>query len=138
MIFEKFEPFPLKVKKDSEKTWIWCPLRSKWLILTDEEWVRQQWIHYFLKQNYPKGWMIVEYTLNYQNKKNIRLDFALTKKNQELLLLAEFKKYDYSIGMKDLEQILRYANVLHTDYLMISNFFHTYLWDKNLNQWKIL
>lgn len=138
MIFEKFEPFPLKCKKNAEKTWIWCPLRNKWLILTQEEWVRQQWIQYFLKQNYPKGWMIVEYTLNYQNKKNIRLDLALTKENQELLLLAEFKKYDYSIGMKDLEQILRYANVLPTDYLMISNFFHTYLWDKNFNQWKTL
>ncbi len=111
MIFEKFIPFELKEKSELDKSFLWCPIRKKWLVFTPEEWVRQQWIAYFLKQNYPSGWIVTEFTFNYQNKKKIRLDLALLNENQDFFLLAEFKKIHYSIKTTDLEQCLRYASV---------------------------
>lgn len=138
MIIQKFEPFILKCKNEVEKTWVWCPIRNKWLILTPEEWVRQQWIQYFLSMNYPKGWMVSEYALNYENKKNIRIDLALLKPNQKIWLLAEFKKLNYQINIKDLEQIIRYAYQFHPEYLMISNYETTYIWNSSEKKWEVL
>lgn len=138
MIFSSFEPFPLQLKKQSEKTWIWCPIRSKWLVLTSEEWVRQQWIQYFLSLNYPKGWIVSEYSLNYQNKKNIRLDLALFNENEDLVLLAEFKKLDYKITTKDLEQALRYASIFQPRYIMLSNYKQTFIWNVQSKEWNVV
>lgn len=138
MIFEKFEPFEIKCKKDFHKTFIWCSIRNKWLIFTPEEWVRQQWIQYFLSKNYPKGWIISEFTLNYQNKKNIRLDLALLNEKQNIVLLAEFKKIDYVINTSDLEQVLRYASQLQPEYILISNYQKSYLWNHQTHEWSII
>ncbi len=138
MIFEKFEPFQITCKNDSDKTFIWCPIRNKWLVFTPEEWVRQQWIQYFLSLNYPKGWIISEYSLNYQNKKNIRLDLALLTKKQDILLLAEFKKMNYKIGIQDLEQVIRYASYLNPEYILVSNYQKSYVWNQQSKEWILI
>ncbi len=135
MKFEKFTPFNLKAKKEKDKTYLWCPIRKKWLIFTPEEWVRQQWISFFLYQNYPTGWIISEYTVTYQNKKKIRLDLALLDENQKMVLLAEFKKIDYQITSLDLEQLLRYASLLNPEYLLLSNYKQVFLWKQNSKSW---
>jgi hypothetical protein len=75
--------------------------------------------------------------LNYQNKKNIRLDLALLDENQNVVLLAEFKKLDYKIATRDLEQVLRYANLLHPEYIMISNYKQTFIWNRQNKEWNI-
>ncbi len=135
MILEKFEPFQIQCKKSFDKTLVWCPIRNKWLVFTPEEWVRQQWIQYFLNLNYPKGWIIAEYSLNYQNKKNIRLDLALLNENQNIFLLAEFKKMDYEIGIQDLEQVIRYASHLNPEYILISNYQKSFVWNQKTRKW---
>jgi hypothetical protein len=137
MIFQKFEPFELKAKIDSKNEYLWCPIRKKWLIFTPEEWVRQQWIAYFLSQNYPLTWIISEFTILYYSKK-IRLDLALVDNSQNIFLLAEFKNRNYSLGMKDLNQILRYAKLLNPQRLLISNFDNSYLWEQENNRWIFL
>ena len=40
---------------------IFDALRKKWLVLQDEEWIRQNFVHYLLKKmNYPKTLIALE------------------------------------------------------------------------------
>ena len=41
--------FDFKLKKNKDKIFIYDLVRKNWFLLTPEEWVRQHWIHYFLK-----------------------------------------------------------------------------------------
>ena len=47
--------FDFKIKKEKEKNVIFDEIRKKWIILTPEEWVRQNFIKYILSKNYPKS-----------------------------------------------------------------------------------
>ena len=60
--FPKFE-FSTKIKEN--KSYIFDPIRKKWLVLTSEEWVRQHCIQYFIKtKNIPLGLIQVEKKLS--------------------------------------------------------------------------
>jgi hypothetical protein len=138
MIIEKFKPFELINKQEGSTQFLWCPLRKKWLVYTPEEWVRQQWIAFFLHQNYPVGWMIAEYAFKYVNKKTIRIDLALLNASQQVELLAEFKNANYVFQTSDLEQLLRYAKILQPRFLLLSNFEQTYWYEVSQKTWQVI
>ena len=46
--------FHVKVTREAGKLFIWDEIRKKSVKLTPEEWVRQHFVHYLVKQkNYP-------------------------------------------------------------------------------------
>ena len=60
--------YKLKLKEIGEKTHIFDVVRKKYLILTPEEWVRQNFIQYLnIEKNYPLGLMGVEKKVKYNN-----------------------------------------------------------------------
>ena len=69
--------YKLKMKLVKETTHIFDVVRKKYLILTPEEWVRQNFIHYLNKEKkYPIGLMRVEQIVRYNSMKT-RADIVL-------------------------------------------------------------
>ena len=53
--------YSIKLKKEENKTLVFDPIRKKHIILTPEEWVRQNFIQFLIEEkNYPASLMAVE------------------------------------------------------------------------------
>jgi hypothetical protein len=90
------------------------------VVLTPEEWVRQNLLQYLVqKLHYPSSLIAVE--------KEIKLG-ALSKrfdivvyKNEKPWMIIECKEAKVALNEKTMEQILQYQQVLTAQYLFISN-----------------
>ena len=45
--------FEFKIKKENKNNIIFDEIRKKWIILTPEEWIRQNFIKYIISKKYP-------------------------------------------------------------------------------------
>ena len=55
-----FPAYDFKLKKNNNKTYIFDEIRMKWIFLTPEEWVRQNFIMYIKSKGYPLSLMNIE------------------------------------------------------------------------------
>ena len=46
-----FPDFEFKIKKENNNNIIFDEIRKKWIVLTPEEWVRQNFIKYLISKN---------------------------------------------------------------------------------------
>jgi hypothetical protein len=122
-IMEKlnFHDFDFSFKSKENKTYIFDPIRKKWLVLNPEEWVRQHCIQFLLKtKNVPLGFIQVEKKLNVNNTEK-RYDLVVFKPDHSIDLLVECKSPKVKITQKTFDQIAQYNLVLKSDYLMLTN-----------------
>ena len=113
--------YPHKIKKQEEKYYIFDVLRNKYVSLTSEEWVRQHFIHFLLKQKrYPKGLLAneVQVKLNGTQK---RCDTVLYNRDLSARMILEYKAPTVEITQAVFDQITRYNMALHVEYLVVSN-----------------
>ena len=69
--------YSLKFKTQEGKTYIFDPIRKKYLVNTPEEWVRQNFIQFLVKEKgYPASLMAVEMGIDVLNTKK-RCDIVL-------------------------------------------------------------
>ena len=62
--------YSIKLKKEGNKTLVFDPIRKKRIVLTPEEWVRQNFIQFLIQEkNYPASLMAVEMEINLLNTK---------------------------------------------------------------------
>ena len=116
-----FHDFDFSFKSKENKTYIFDPIRKKWLVLNPEEWVRQHCIQLLLKtKNVPLGFIQVEKKLNVNNTEK-RYDLVVFKPDHSIDLLVECKSPKVKITQKTFDQIARYNLVLKSDYLMLTN-----------------
>ena len=116
-----FHDFDFSFKSKENKTYIFDPIRKKWLVLNPEEWVRQNCIQFLLKtKNVPLGFIQVEKKLNVNNTEK-RYDLVVFKPDHSIDLLVECKSPKVKITQKTFDQIAQYNLVLKSDYLMLTN-----------------
>lgn len=114
-------PHQLKLRQQDDKFEVFDHLRKKYVVLTPEEEVRQQFIHYMIShKNYPSGLLAVEYSLKVNNMKR-RADIVAFSKFGHPLLLVECKAPSIKITQKVFDQIARYNLSLRVDYLIVTN-----------------
>lgn len=114
------ETFEFKFRKDKDKFFIYDTVRKTWLLLTPEEWVRQHWIHYFLKcRKYAPSALILEKKLEL-NGLTKRIDLLVTKKAQPQILI-ECKAPAIQLSEKTFEQTARYNSVIGAEKIILSN-----------------
>jgi hypothetical protein len=107
------------------KQQVFCVVRKKWVLLTPEEWVRQNLICYMQQVlKYPLSLMAVEKQVQVGELKK-RFDIVLYKEQRPFLLL-ECKEMSVLIDQKTLDQALRYNIQLRAPYYIISNGNDTY------------
>ncbi len=117
----KLPKYEFKIKKDpAGKDLIYDEFRKKYVVLTPEEWVRQNFLR-FLKseKNYPASLMSLERQVSV-NKMIKRFD-AVIYKNGKPVVLIEFKSPKVKIDQKVMDQISRYNLSLNVKYLIVSN-----------------
>lgn len=107
---------------------IFCPIRKKWVIVTPEELVRNQWIHHLtVNLGYPIERIGVEkglrqmphLTLSPQKLPTRRADLIIFDKNISPFILVEFKAIPLSD--KAWRQVIGYNFYLGAPYFALVN-----------------
>ena len=111
----------LKVEEIDSKKYIFDFTRKKNLILTPEEWVRQNIVSHLVNDlNYPKGLIKTESSIKYNNLKK-RSDIIVRDRSMGFYLLVECKSYNLKINKNFFKQVSIYNRVYKSRYIMISN-----------------
>ncbi|MGC9151318.1 MAG: type I restriction enzyme HsdR N-terminal domain-containing protein [Microbacter sp.] len=109
------------MKKKHDRTMIFDRLRRRFVVLTPEEWVRQNVVEYLIvDKKFPAGLMGNEVSLEFNGLKK-RCDTVVYDKKGMPLLIAEFKAPDVPISQQTFDQIMRYNLILKVTFLLISN-----------------
>ena len=113
--------YPLKIKNENGKTLVFDAIRKKFVVLTPEEWVRQHFIQFLIREkNYPPALMAVEKQLTV-NSLPQRFDLLSYNRKGEPFLIAEFKAPSVNISQETFDQAVRYNTALKVKYVVISN-----------------
>ena len=109
------------MKSEGEKTYIFDVVRKKYLLLTPEEWVRQNLIYYLNKEKkYPLGLMGVEQMVKYNSLKT-RADIVMYNTEGKANIIVECKAPDVKITQDTFNQIAKYNSQLKVKYLLVTN-----------------
>ncbi|HEY9363078.1 MAG TPA: type I restriction enzyme HsdR N-terminal domain-containing protein [Chitinophagaceae bacterium] len=121
MIKIEFPKDRIKMKQRGGINEIFDGIRKKWLLLTPEEWVRQNFIQFLLiKKNYPSSLIAIEKEIKLGELKK-RCDVVIYNRQSQPWMIIECKEMNVALGEKTLEQILRYHITLPAKYLIITN-----------------
>ncbi|MFA6701083.1 MAG: type I restriction enzyme HsdR N-terminal domain-containing protein [Dysgonamonadaceae bacterium] len=113
--------FDAKIRKNNDNFEVFDLLRKKYVALTPEEWVRQNFVNYLISEkNYPVSLMVNEANINLNNL-NRRCDTVVYNNKLEPNVIIEYKKPDIVITQKVFDQIAKYNLVLKVGYLIVSN-----------------
>lgn len=122
-----------RVKQEEGKEWIFDALRKKWVVLTPEEWVRQNFIQYLIQmKNYPVSLMAIERELKIGSVKR-RFDILIFDREQKPWLMVECKSMETSLDEKVFEQLLHYNLAVPVPYLVITNGNECMAWERSSN-----
>ena len=109
------------IKNESGKLQIFDDLRKKYVALTPEEWVRQNFIKFLIEnKNFPKSLIAIEKGL-VVNRQNKRFDAVAYNNLSQPVMVMEFKAPGVKITQKVFEQIANYNQMLKVKYLAVSN-----------------
>ena len=113
--------FQFKLKSSENKQLIFDVIRKKYVVLTPEEWVRQNLIHFLIKEkNYPISLISCEKQL-LVNKLKKRFDLLIYGPNGAPILIIECKSPKVKISQDTFDQIARYNMELKSEFLVVSN-----------------
>jgi len=113
--------YTFRIKQKENKTFIFDEIRKKFLLLTPEEWVRQNFIKYLNQgKGYPSSLMAIESRLEI-NKNIFRTDLLIYNKKGNPILVVEFKAPEIKITQKAFDQIARYNIKFRAGCLIVSN-----------------
>ncbi len=110
-----------KFKVSEGKKYIFDEFRKKYVVLTPEEWVRQNMLKVLVCElNYPASLIAVEYAFVKNNVKH-RSDALVFDKTGKPWMLLEFKASDIGLTQIVLDQASVYLKHAETPYLVLSN-----------------
>ena len=113
--------YSFNIKLIEQRKYIFDFIRKKFVILTPEEWVRQNFLRYLVDEKKYSASLIAiekEFKLNNLSK---RSDAVVYNKSGNPALILEFKAPEVKIDQKVFDQIARYNMKLNVDYLIVSN-----------------
>jgi hypothetical protein len=113
--------YQFKLKQEGQRTQIFDSIRKKYVALTPEEWVRQNFLQYLIQdRNFPASLIAVEAGLTYNQLKK-RTDVLVYDKQGNPYLMVECKAPDVKITQDAFDQIARYNMVFKVKYLVVTN-----------------
>lgn len=118
-----------KFKEIEGKNYIYDRFRKKYLLLTPEEWVRQNFLILLIEEKkYSKNLIKLESGLKYNNLSK-RSDILVYDNSGSPFLLVECKAQDVKISKKTLEQVSRYNLTIKAPFICITNWSQTYCFE---------
>jgi hypothetical protein len=123
-----------RIKMENTKELLFDPLRKKWLLITPEEWVRQNFVQYLVRvMNYPSSLIALEKEIWLGELKK-RFDILVYNKDHQPWMIVECKGADIKLNDETLQQALRYNISVPADYLVITNGHYSFGWQKKGGQ----
>lgn len=113
--------YDFRIKNTENRNEIFDCVRKKFVALTPEEWVRQNFLMFLINENQvPKSLIAIEHNIIY-NKINKRTDITIFGKSGQAIMIVECKASSIEISQEVFEQIARYNFVLKVPYLIVTN-----------------
>ncbi|MEL6559461.1 MAG: type I restriction enzyme HsdR N-terminal domain-containing protein [Bacteroidota bacterium] len=129
--------YQYKVRENNDKYYILDPLRKKYVTLTPEEWVRQHFINFLIKEkNFPKGLFRIEKMLNY-HKLAKRADIIVCDRNAEPILLVECKAANQQLTQEVFNQAATYNTKIRAKTSIITNGLRHFCYQTDFSTQKI-
>ena len=121
MIKIEYPPYQPKIKVENEKEFIFDEVRKRWVVLTPEEWVRQNFLQYLTQiKKYPASLIAVEKEIKLGDLKK-RFDIVVYDADTKPWMIVECKEMNVTLDKLVLDQVLRYNISLNVPYLVITN-----------------
>ena len=119
-----------RTRKEAETDFIFDELRKRWVKLTPEEWVRQNFLRYLIQvKNYPSSLIAVEREIVLGELKK-RFDILVFDNEHKPWMMIECKAMSVALSEDVLAQVLRYSISVPAPYLVITNGAYTTGWQK--------
>jgi len=113
--------YSFNIKFIEQRKYIFDFIRKKYVILTPEEWVRQNFLKYLVEEKkYPASLIAVEKEFKLNNLSK-RSDAVIYNKQGNPYLIIECKAPEVKIDQKVFDQIARYNMVLNVELLVVTN-----------------
>ena len=113
--------YQLRTKTQHGRQLIFDQIRKKFIQLTPEEWVRQHFLNYLIKDlRYPRSLVKVESGLSVNNMGK-RTDILVYNQEIDPYLLVECKAAHVTLNHKALDQLAIYNRAIKAQYLVLTN-----------------
>ena len=120
MIDIQFPEQPFKIKKLKDRDFIFDVFRKQWIVLTPEEWVRQNFLQYLVEvKKYPASLIAVEREILVGVLRR-RFDIVVFK-DAKPWMIVECKELKVPLSEAVLKQALNYNVSLQVKYLVVTN-----------------
>lgn len=132
-----YPEYNFKIKKEKNAHLIFDEVRKRWVTLTPEEWVRQNFLQYLIQvKNYPPSLLSVEKLIKVGELKK-RYDIVVYK-NDIPWMIVECKENNVAINTAVIEQVLRYNIALSIQYFVLTNGNQNFAFEVSGNEFKEL
>ena len=138
MIRLNLPEYKFRVQNTEEGVRIFDLIRKKFIILTPEEWVRQNFIQYIIKEKkYPSSLVAVETGLKYNRLKK-RSDITVYDKKGMVWMIIECKAPEVKISQDTFRQVAVYnmSGRSKTRFLAVTNGLRHYCCEMNYEKEK--
>ena len=113
--------YTFRTSEKQGKKIIFDGFRGRWVALTPEEWVRQNFARYLTEvKHFPASLIAIERSLRI-NQRVFRTDIVLFSKSGMPLVVVECKAPEVKITQQVFDQIARYNLDLRVSYLIVTN-----------------
>lgn len=119
---------------------IWDTQRKRWVKLTPEEWVRQNFVHFLIDVlHYPQGRIGNEIAIRVGQLEK-RCDTVVFGDDAKALMIVEYKATTVTITQQVFDQISGYNRSLMVDWLVVSNGLQHYVchFNRESERWEFL
>jgi hypothetical protein len=138
MLQIRFPEPGFRIKNENGKDFLFDPLRKKWLLLTEEEWVRQNFIQYLIQiKDYPAALIALEKVIHLGELKK-RFDILVYDRDHRPWMMIECKEMNVKLNEAVLQQVLRYNLALPVKFVVITNGKESFGWQKTEDQLQVI
>jgi hypothetical protein len=130
MIAVNFPEPVFRLKKEKDVEFIFDAIRKQWLVLSEEEWVRQNFVQYLIQTlHYPAAFIAIEKEIMLGELKK-RFDILVYDKDHRPWMMIECKATAINLNDATLQQVLRYNISVPVSFLIITNGHYTFGWER--------
>lgn len=120
-----------QIRTEQGTDYIFDALRKCWLVLTEEEWVRQNFVQLLVKtMNYPSSLIALEKEIRLGELKK-RFDVLVYDREHQPWMMIECKGRNVDLSERVFSQILRYNISVPVRFMVITNGHFTRVWEKD-------
>ncbi len=118
--------YSFRIIERDGKRMILDTLRRKYVRLTPEEWVRQNFVQYLIQEGlYPPGLIGIEVPAPFNRLKK-RVDVLVYDRMGKPVMIVECKSYNLPLDESVFEQIATYNMKYNVPFLVVTNGMHHY------------